>query len=239
MIFKAVNIYSSILVIHLFFCLVSAITGVIRYRRHDKSLRIFVWYLCLVLLVESYNAYKSVRVESNLWTYHFYGPIEYIFLITILSSWVEGGKLKKALKLSIAAFIIIGVINGIYVGNLSTYNYLPVSISYPIFTGISAYILLKILKWDWGDIWRNPTFWICSALLLISSCNIVYFSFQDLININQLVWPWIFHTIVSILTYILYTIGLVVKPRIEPSKFQENIITSKTKAVQDLNDIDL
>jgi len=233
------NIYNSILIIYLSFCLISAITGVIRYRRFDKSLKLFVWYLCVVFLVESYNMYKSMCVENSKWIYHFYGPIEYAFLITILSYWVEDSRLKLSLKLSIPAFFIFGFINGIYAGDLSTYNYLPVSISYPIFTGMSAYVLLKILKGDWGDIWRKSNFWICSALLLISSCNIAYFSFQEIINRYQLIWPWVLHNIVNMLTYLLYSIGLIVKLRIEPSKFQENIITSRPKAVLDLDDVDL
>jgi hypothetical protein len=219
--------------------MVSAITGIVRYRRHDKNVRLFIWYLCLVFLVESFNVYKSIRVENNKWIYHFYGPIEYALLIIVLSSWIEQSKFRTALRSSIIVFIIIGIINGVHAGGLSTYNYLPVSISYPIFAGISAYVLLKILKGDWGDVWRKPIFWICSALLLISSCNIVYFSFQEIINRYHLVWPWVLHNIVSMLTYILYTIGLVVKPRVEASEYQDSIINSKPKAVLDLDDLDL
>ena len=219
--------------------MVSAITGIICYRRHDKNIKIFIWYLCLVFLIESFNVYKSVRVENNIWIYHFYGPIEYAFLITVLSSWIDEGKLKKALKLSIVAFFILAVINGIIAGNISTYNYLPASIAYPIFTGVSAYILLKILTGDWGDIWRKSTFWICSALLLISSCNIVYFSFQKFFNENSLIWPWVLHNIVSMFTYILYSIGLIVKPREELSEFKESNIASNPRLGLDLDDIDL
>jgi len=232
------DIYFTALAIHLFFCLIPAVTGAFRYRHLDKNIKIFVWYLCLVFLVESYNLYKTYLGENNIWIYHFYGPIEYAFLITILSSWLEEVKFRLILKLSIIGFIVMGIINGIVEGDLSKYNYLPTSIAYPIFASISAYILIKMLKGDWGNIRRKPAFWICSALLLISSCNIVYFSFQKFINENMLVWPWVLHLVVNMIAYLFYAYGLVVKPKQEYSDHNNPVIASRPKSTLDIDDID-
>ncbi|MCP4582455.1 MAG: helix-turn-helix transcriptional regulator [candidate division Zixibacteria bacterium] len=95
-------------------------------------------------------------------------------------------------------------------GKLTEYSYFPVTVAYIIYAGVTSYILFQLFKSDWGDIFKRPAFWISSALLAISSCNIIYVAFQDIINAYELVWPWVLHNIVNMIAYLMYAVGLYV-----------------------------
>ncbi len=187
--------------------------GVYRYPHLDRTFRLLAWLFAVTVAVESYNFYCGTRHLNVLWLINIYVPIEYAFIVSVLSLWQDNIQLKKYLKWSIAGFAVIWFISLVLSGGMTKLNSFALSLACMIYALIAVFNLIILRRDDRGEMIFDPRFWICSGLLLYSSGSLAYFGFYPLIAQNNLVLLWGIFSVVNALAYILFAIGFLCKCR--------------------------
>ncbi|MCP4582529.1 MAG: hypothetical protein GY839_13050 [candidate division Zixibacteria bacterium] len=203
------DFYVLILSVHLVFCMIPAVVGISSYRLLTKELKILAILFVVVCLVEMVSLILTILAKNNVWIYHFYAPIEYALYVTVFSYWIKNAQIKKALRYSIAGFAILSVASSLNTGDIFKFNYFPVTVAYIIYDGVAAITLIQVFNDDWGSVFKRHLFWIASALLLLSSCNLIYFAFHDMVPPESTDIFWTAHNIINMIAYLFYAIGFV------------------------------
>jgi hypothetical protein len=193
--------------------LIPLVTGLILFSRLSSELKLLLFLFFIAAAVEGCTFYLAMNDQNPYWIHHIYMPFEYAMIALIFSFWQRKSWEKKLLRLSIPPFIILclwDILNG---GDLKDLNAFTASVAYTLYVGISSYTLVNLNHGSNQSIAGDCRFWIATALLIYSAGGIAYFSFHDMVVTNYLIEIWVIHTVLNIIAYVLYSIGIVCKAR--------------------------
>lgn len=189
-------------------------------------LRLFPVYFFLLMIVDKIIEYTTdLRIHNNI-LLNIWGPIEFSFYFFVLGQ-VIASKLNKRILYTITAFLIFAFINLFFFQRNDLFNPVNFTVGTVITVIFCIYYFFELFqKTEAQSLTRLPSFWIVSAILF----NVVLifpifalFSFMDSISkANRKTSMIIFDNIVaifniiSVLTYMLYSIGFLC--RIQTSK---------------------
>jgi hypothetical protein len=190
-------------------------------------LRLFPIYFFLLMIVDKIIEYTTdLRIHNNI-LLNIWGPIEFSFYFFVLGQ-VITSKLNKRILYTIAAFLIFAFINLFFFQRNDLFNPVNFTVGTVITVIFCIYYFFELFqKTEAQSLTRLPSFWIVSAILF----NVVLifpifalFSFMDSISkANRKTSMIIFNNIVaifniiSVLTYMLYSIGFLCRIRTSKS----------------------
>ncbi len=182
--------------------LVPVIVGLIIWRSITVEMRILLVYFVLTCLVDSFLIHQAYYAKTNVWLIRYFTPLEYGIFALVFSYWQNKSRDRKLLRASIPGFIIyFGCVEAFFdiPGNFDSYT---ASLEGLFLIGISAYTMVNLNTKGIYQPLRDPRFWICSAVLIYFSGNLILFSWSKVI----MVW-WI-HNVLNIISNLIFAGGV-------------------------------
>lgn len=173
------------------------------YRTLDKEVRIIYYMLVAGLVITATCFVYILYIKNNFWLFHIYTLIEYSCIMYALSGWQESPGLRKLLRYSIPVFFLIWLGSKLTVEELVVFDNFTASLSSGLLTFAAGFTLYGSLSDQKQPVFREPRFWIASAVLIYGTGTIVIFS----LGISASNSPWIINTIINIITKCLYMGG--------------------------------
>lgn len=198
---------------------ISAIIGWWKFNAHsqEKWIVILTSIACISELISSALWRNEM---NNILVSHCYTVIEFAFLTYYFCGYYSFHLRKWSLFTSVAfaGFVIVEVFlfNDPY-----QMNWVPRTIESIIMILMALFTYGFILKNSTDtDVWKQPLFWINSAVLLYFSSNLLLFYFSSYVaslshSLNISIW--LFHVLFMTLYYFLISIGLWKTPQIQHS----------------------
>ncbi len=177
------------------------IVGLYMYRWLRVEMKILLVLFFIASLVDGYSFYQAINRCSNVWILHFYTPLEYSILVLVFSYWQKEKLMKRILRLSIPIFILIFVLNKMFIESTDYFDYITASVESIILLVISVYVLYSLHDEKVDSFYKMPQFWVATAVLIYFAGNTLCFSLGRIIPI------WIIPCILNIIANLLYTGG--------------------------------
>ena len=192
------------------------LVGLACLRYLDKPLRLLVLFYVFILGVNATNIYSIQNKVSNLWALNIFLLAEYAFLAYIFSLWLDGGKVKKLLHISIPLMITAWIAAKLAgVSLFGTLHQFKVAESILLIL-LSTYTLHRITSQSETPNYRLPEFWISVGVLLYFSGNILLFIAMKLfLDMKIFAKAWLIHLGLNIIANIFYSGGFVSQRRLK------------------------
>ena len=188
------------------------ILGLILFRKLNPALKSLLLLFGIGLLIEvlGYYLYFFAKIQNNIWLYHFYTLIEYSLLIAVFSYWQKNFKLKRMLRISIPGFAVLWIGAKFFFESFDQPDSYTTSLECVLLVGISFRTLYVVNQEHMKALFREPRFWVSSAVLIYFSSNLLTFALPNL-AVN-----WGFHhAVVNVTSNLLYAGGfLCLSPRL-------------------------
>jgi len=194
------------------FGVVPFIVGLNLYNKLDTGMKFLLLLFGIGLLIDAfgYYLYFFTKIQNNIWLYHFYTLIEYSLLIAAFSYWQKDFKLKRMFRISIPGFAVLWIGAKLFCENFSLPDNYTASLECVLLVAVSFSTLYALSKEHLDNIFRDPRFWVGSAVLVYFSGNLLTFALSNIIG------NWSFHhQLMNITANLLYTGGfLCLRPRL-------------------------
>ncbi|MBA4313142.1 MAG: hypothetical protein C0417_10995 [Chlorobiaceae bacterium] len=196
----------------MFSSIVPLFLGLYYYGSLTREIRILVFYIAFVFVVEISVTFFVLKGINNLWILHFYIPVEYILLVIFFSYLQKNRLIQKVLLFSIPIFIIISIVNSWLLEGLTKFPSHSRSIESVVLIGIGAYTLFELSKNSVMSLLSDSRFWIVFAILLYSMSTLLLFALSNTLaiqpmHIYRLVWS-LLNFDVNIISNFLYAGGI-------------------------------
>lgn len=173
-------------------------------------LKLFPPFLLLTLLSELLGSYwESIR-KNNVILYNFFSTFEFCFYLWIISLVINDRRWKRSVRMSIAIYALIAVINIFFIQKMQTFHTITYAIGCLLIVLFCVYYFFELFRLPKSEkLLKNPAFWICSGLLFFYCCG---FPLYGLINFWQDISKLVvknFGQIVTILNIFLYSLFMI------------------------------
>lgn len=158
--------------------------GFFKYGRIEKDLRIVVIFLGFETLTQTYLATTSLMHIKNLWSFHLYTIIEYIFLIVIFLQWQKKLFIRRLMFFSIPLIVAIAIFEMFRLENLNMFNIYSRPISSVFILGVLGLTLFEFNKESTIPLQRNPRFWIIPPVFVSIITTITVFAVGNYLLLN-------------------------------------------------------
>jgi len=195
--------------------LLPPLAGLKNYRYLRRDLRLLLLLLSMAFLVDFTGLTFGLFGWNVYWAFHLYAPIEFSILVYIFYLWLKDLTWSRFILFLIPAYVVFSILNTLFLTEIDKINYMPISLSYFIYTAASSLLLYRYRtsNKDLRHMLRDSYFWIYSAILVFSSGSLCYFAFYELVSKHILYLVWYFHIIMNISGNVLFTIGFLCQGR--------------------------
>jgi hypothetical protein len=191
-------------------------------------LRLFPFYFFLLMIVDKLVEYTTELGIHNNILLNIWGPIEFSFYFFVIGQFIVSKSMKKRILYITAAFLIFDFVNLVLIQHNDLFNPINFTVGTVITVVFCIYYFFELFqKTEAQSLMRLTSFWIVSGILF----NVVLIfpifaliSFMDQLNkankkTTMIVLDHIeaIFNIISVLTYILYSIGFLCRIRTSKS----------------------
>ncbi len=192
-----------------------AIVGALHYKRFGKPMRLLVWYVSAMSVVEWFEGGLAMLNIRNLWLFHFSTPLEFFLTLGVFYYWSTDKRYGRLIIFFAVAYAILCIVAMFTFEPLSTSNDLTdnVSSAIQIFCGI--FLLMSILLDDKSILKSDPRFWFSAGIVFYAAGTLLLFGlFTVLLSTSKqlfkIVWP--FNWVLSIISLGFYLRAILCKP---------------------------
>lgn len=214
------NIFFWISTLPVFAITINIILGIIRKVYLHHSIRWIFCYLCLGFIAEIFQKILWLKNINNLYLYHFYTPLEFIFL-SLFYQYILRNEIHKAVFTTInILFLALAVYFSMYFQNLKSFNtYARFAESLILLTYSITYLIKTIPKIDtirefqennnnFAIVTGICLYFLGSFLILSLSNSVLKFGGSDF---NYLIW--MLHIVFLVVLYTAIGIGIWISPK--------------------------
>lgn len=190
--------------------------GLMFLKRLGRDQQILVGIIGFSLVVEILAHWIATWRTSNLPLLHLYAPIEFIAFAYIYKLWLSEWWGKKVFDLGIIGFVAFSVINTLFFQSIDQWNSNAILMKSVLLMILSIAFFYRVLdQMSIDTLSYSPRFWINVSVFLYYSGSLLMVSYTNFIfnEINDgFLLIWYFHTGFNILHYLLFGIGLWLRP---------------------------
>jgi len=189
-----------------FSVVIPLITSIFYIRLLNIDMKILAALMLITTMVEGISFYL-VKTELNyFWLQHIYTPLECICWMGIFFSWLRDKKIRTIITILCTGFILYCILNMLGHDNLKTTNDLPATLACLLFVGLCCFTLIYFQRKNKGLASIGYYYWIIAGLLLASAGSLAFFAFYR----GMFSYPlYITHLVLNVISYGLYTIGII------------------------------
>jgi hypothetical protein len=193
-----------------------------------RYLRYFPLYFFLLAIDDYIMRYTSSRgIHNNILT-NTWGIAEFSFYFFVVREIIVSVKMKKAMAYVMLIYAIFSLVNIFFIQHYYLFNTVDFTIGCLLIVVFCIYYFIELFqKTEVQSLAKSPSFWIVSGLLFNTVLVFPMFalvSFMDVVTISSSHASRLIVTnldaifaIISVLTYILYSIGFLCRIRINRS----------------------
>lgn len=204
-----------IIIISMIPILLSGCYALFLYKRLDRNMKPFAWFLFVALTLHSISQTLWFMVVNNLWLVHIYTPLSFVMLAWFYKRLLNGFINGRIIDVVSVGFVAFSLVNTLFFQPFMTYNSNAVMMESTllIILSLSTYLffLNDIVKGTHKDK-LSSLHWINSGIFIYNSSSLLLFYFADFLNRNLPVtfirYTWAAHSFFSIVMYICFFIGL-------------------------------
>ena len=190
--------------------LVVILAGFYVYVRLGKESKIFLLYQIISLLTSTAMVYLALNDISNLWLTHLFTPVQFGFLMWVLSSWQEKPTVKRLFQAIVPAFIFVWAIAAIFVEHKNEFNTFSRPTESILLIIASGYTLYQVNKEKVESLLSQPSFWIGSGTLIYFTGMVILFTVTNVLlrsSEETLRTAWIVNWTMNVVANLLYAGG--------------------------------
>lgn len=206
--------------IDLFFIGASILAGtlIFFYKETPFYLKAFLFFLVYTLISELIATWLVTHGKHNTNLYNFYGVVQLIFYVYLLSNFIQNKRLIKICRIVQFSYLFLALMNVLLFQKFAKYNTITYAFGCLIIVALSIFYFFELFKQKKIlNLSRESPFWISTALLFYFSCS---FPIIATVNIIQNVPEIIINSIqtllllTNILLYSLFTIAFLCRIKI-------------------------
>ena len=205
------SIYISIAIASAFSSLLPAISGAAVYRSVGKVVRSIFIYFILFSCTEIVSLFLAREHENNLWLENIFIIAELVFYAKIIGVWLESKNINRVINILLLLWILTWVFtSAVLLKSIFVFNVYTHCFESMILISLAGMLLLKISSEFAGNLFLDTRFWVCSAILIFYSVNIVIFGLGKFIlsvSFDNMGEVWVIHSVTNIFSNILFSIG--------------------------------
>lgn len=184
------------------------LAGFFVYKSIKIESKVFLLYQ-IISLISSVSMIYLARVlhVNNLWLVHLFTPIQFGFLMWVLSSWQENVNVKRLFQLLIPAFIFVWAIAAVFVEPRNEFNTFSRPTESILLIIASGYTLYQVNKEKVESLFSQPSFWVGSGTLIYFTGMVILFTLTNVLlssSNETLRTAWTVQWIMSVIANILY-----------------------------------
>lgn len=191
----------------------------LKYLRPDRKCLLVLMGVALVVQLIAIIFFQNKW--NNHFLYHIYNPIEVLSFLYIYQLWLSGWWKKWVFKMLMGSYLIFAILNTAFSQPFNTNNSNAVLVGSIILIILAIVFFYRILdEMNIERIEKSPQFWINTSILLYFSGSLLIIGLNPIIaekSVELFKSVWIFHSSFNILHYILFAIGLWIKPKLTHS----------------------
>ncbi|MBB6611770.1 hypothetical protein H7F15_12030 [Pontibacter sp. Tf4] len=139
------------------------------YKKLDSPFRLLGWTLLLTALFEAYAAYLLLNKTRNLHLYHLLTPLQYVLYSLVFYKVLEGTIYRRAVILTIPAYLLVSGIITFFFQGLSEYNSYALSLKNVLLTlWVLLYYREIFTSLKVVELTKDAMFWTSTGLLFYS-----------------------------------------------------------------------
>ncbi len=191
--------------IYLFFILVNAIFGVVKFRQLTTPLRILVLLIWVAFISESLAEYLSQTVHNNTEVYHFYVIITFWLNTLIYLQILESRKTRLLILIMGFPFTVFCILNSLLFQNLHNFPSINLEVNNAILVIFSLIVFKNLIDQNpFEPIQKNWIFYFNTTVLVYFSAElfiwgILNYLIKNRVNLHPIIYLDYF---LSILYYI-------------------------------------
>lgn len=190
----------------------TAIIAALHYKKlKEKKLESFPAFLFFVFFGELFAFFLAYKYRTNILFHNIFATVQIVYYLLLIRHQVSSKAAKKVLLLMALGYILLSVLNALYVQSISkelmcyafTVGCLLISVS------LVYFFYELILSNDIADYPKKPFFWIGLGLFIFYICNIPFMSIYNYLSNNYPVIFVAYFSIIEFLNYIMYTFFII------------------------------
>jgi hypothetical protein len=188
--------------------IVTILGGIFLYKSINKESRVFLVYQLISLVFSIFGVYVGrVLEQTNLWLVHLYTPIQFGFLMWVLSSWQENLNAKRLFQLLIPTFVLVWAIAALFLEHKNEFNTFSRPTESILLIIASGYTLFQVNKEKVESLFSQPSFWVGSGTLIYFTGMVILFTITNVMlsdSVETLRTAWTVQWIMSVIANFLY-----------------------------------
>jgi hypothetical protein len=199
-----------------FICLLASLTLFFQ-KDTPTHLKLFCLFLFVTLCVEVTGVILWLKGKSNILLYNMFGVFSVMFYLFFIRNIIHNIVVKRLISLTIVIYPLLTFLNIQFV-QVNAFHSITYSLGCLLIVAACAFYFYELFQLKQSiNLLREPSFWICSALLFFFSCTL---PFIGMTNFLFKVSPGIAQNLGSILAiinfllYSLFTIAFLCRLRI-------------------------
>ena len=205
------SIYINLAITSAFSSLLPTLSGIVVFRSCGKIVRYLIIFFIFSSSTEIVSFFLASIHKNNLWLDNIFIIAELGFFAKIIGVWLEKKNINRVINILLLLWILTWVftsallLKSIFVFNVYTHCFESM-----ILISLAGMLLLKISSEFAGNLFLDTRFWVCSAILIFYSVNIVIFGLGKFIlsvSFDNMGEVWVIHSVTNIFSNILFSIG--------------------------------
>jgi hypothetical protein len=186
-----------------------------QYKRFDRPMRLLVWYIIAMSVIEWFERGLGMHHIQNLWLYHFSTPLELILTLGVFFYWSTEKRFRQLIVFFSIAFVLLCAVAIATFEPLSVSDDLMVNVASAIQILCGITLLISVLLDENSVLKNDPRFWVAAGIVFYAAGTLFLFGFYTaLVTISldlfKIVWP--LNWGLSIVSLVFYLRALLCKP---------------------------
>ncbi len=187
-----------------------ALVAVLRFDTLQKDLKILSVFFIITVASQATQLYLALHHTNNMFMFHYYTLLEYFAIMMVISMWQRTSIMQQVFRWSIVLYTIVWLFAETKFESPEAFDNFTSSFSSLLFLAASSYTLFTVIDDNKGSLFRNPKFWILSAILMYYAGSLVFFALSNAILFYtrpEIVFAWSLHWGIGILANVFYASG--------------------------------
>ena len=186
-----------------------------------REMKLLAWLFVFGTVVESFNFIEFSQHRNNLWIVNIYTLLEGVVYFNLCARWMYSPRLFRLGMQLFIIYVLYWIFTTFISGSFLQFNSNEKVLKGIFLIGLSGYALIHLSREDAIMLTEDYRFWILSGILIYFSITEVVFATSNFIldkNEPALRTIWAIHSVINILSNLLFAIGFVCNYR-RPSFF--------------------
>lgn len=170
------------------------------------QLKLFPLFLLATIIIEVLGIALWRQGKSNILVYNLFGVISVMFYLYFIRNIIHNLRVKRILNVTIVAYPVVTFLNVEFI-QVHAFHSITYSLGCLLIVGACIYYFYELFHLKKSiNLLREPSFWICSALLFFFTCTLPFIGMTNFLFKVSTVIAQNLGAILAIINFLLYSL---------------------------------